>query len=70
VQTRPDGAQYVTFRGGHFLNYAVARYGTDGRLEQQCISDPNAVEMFLRSGNETGAAPGGAVAASPAGEEK
>ena len=69
VQTRPDGAQYVIFRG-HYLTYAVARYGAGGRLEQVCLSDPNAVDTFLQSGNADVAAPGSAPPASPAGEEK
>jgi hypothetical protein len=52
VRTRPDGGQYVDVRG-RFLNYAVARRTPDGKLEQGCTTDLQALQNHPASAAPT-----------------
>jgi len=48
VHTLPDGALHANI-SGHFRSYSVAHVDADGHIDQDCLSDAQAVRDYLQN---------------------
>jgi hypothetical protein len=48
IHTLPDGSLHANI-SGHFTSFSVAHVDPDGHIEQDCLSDPQAVQDYLQN---------------------